>query len=216
MRAGPAIRCGKRPEVPLSTRADGPILLCFDRSDGARRAIEAAGALFPGRKAIVLHVWRPLTVVAAEYGGLMSLPDDEGSALEKLANELAAEGARLAALRASMRRPRSPRAPTRAPGTQIVETAHARGAAVIVIGARGLSTFKSFVLGSVSHGVAQHARVPVVIVPPAERLRRPSDPRQAGATARFGGVQSATAMPGPGMVSPLIRSTIRPCSTRAG
>ena len=50
----------------------------------------------------------------------------------------------------------------------IVETAHARGAAVIVIGARGLSTFKSFVLGSVSHGVAQHARVPVLIVPPAE------------------------------------------------
>ncbi len=39
---------------------------------------------------------------------------------------------------------------------------------MIVIGARGLSTFKSFVLGSVSHGVAQHAHVPVLIVPPAE------------------------------------------------
>lgn len=147
---------------------DGPILLCFDRSDGARRAIEAAGAIFPGRKAIVLHVWRPLTVVAAEYGGLMSLPDDEGGALETLAHELAAEGVRLAVAAGLDATPEIAEGAYEGTWHAIVETAHARGAAVIVIGARGLSTFKSFVLGSVSHGVAQHARVPVLIVPPAE------------------------------------------------
>jgi nucleotide-binding universal stress UspA family protein len=152
----------------VSTPAEGPILICFDRSDGARRAIETAGALFAGRKAVVLHVWRPLTVVAAEYGGTVSLPDDEGGALEKLAQELAAEGARLAAAAGLDATPAIAEGAYEGTSHAIVETAHARGAAVIVIGARGLSTFKSFVLGSVSHGVAQHAHVPVLIVPPAE------------------------------------------------
>jgi nucleotide-binding universal stress UspA family protein len=51
----------------------------------------------------------------------------------------------------------------------ILTVADARGAALIVMGARGLSTFSSLLLGSVSHGVAQHAHVPVLIVPPARR-----------------------------------------------
>jgi len=38
-----------------------------------------------------------------------------------------------------------------------------------MLGARGLSTFKSLLLGSVSHGVAQHSHHPMLIVPPAER-----------------------------------------------
>ena len=40
-------------------------------------------------------------------------------------------------------------------------------ASLIVLGARGLSAFKSMLLGSVSHSVAQHAHRPVLIVPPA-------------------------------------------------
>ena len=68
----------------MSSSGTGPILLCYDSSDGARRAIEVAGALFPGRKAVVLHVWSPIAVVAAAYGGLMPLPDYDESALEKV------------------------------------------------------------------------------------------------------------------------------------
>jgi nucleotide-binding universal stress UspA family protein len=36
----------------------------------------------------------------------------------------------------------------------------------VVMGTRGLSGAKSLILGSVSHYVAQHLRVPVFIVPP--------------------------------------------------
>jgi nucleotide-binding universal stress UspA family protein len=48
----------------------------------------------------------------------------------------------------------------------ILEVADRDDARVIVLGARGLSTFKAIALGSVSHGVAQHSHRPVLVVPP--------------------------------------------------
>ena len=57
-------------------------------------------------------------------------------------------------------------------------------AELIVLGARGLSAFKSMILGSVSHSVAQHARRPVLIVPPAVREDKAVEPAEhAVATA---------------------------------
>ena len=46
----------------MATTAAGPLLLCYDGSDGAYRAIGTAGALFPGQRAVVLHVWTPMAV----------------------------------------------------------------------------------------------------------------------------------------------------------
>jgi hypothetical protein len=45
------------------------ILIGYDGSPGALRAIETAGAMFPGRKAVVLHVWSPVALIASTYGG---------------------------------------------------------------------------------------------------------------------------------------------------
>jgi nucleotide-binding universal stress UspA family protein len=153
----------------LSTSATEPILLCYDRSAGARRAIETAGALFPGRRAIVLHVWSPVAIAAAAYGTLAPLTAYDDSELERAARELAEEGtgvARKAGLEAT-----AEIAEATYEGTwhTILDVARKRQAALIVLGARGLSTFQSLLLGSVSHGVAQHAHVPVLIVPPAAR-----------------------------------------------
>jgi nucleotide-binding universal stress UspA family protein len=50
------------------------------------------------------------------------------------------------------------------PATSIIEYASKNGADLIVIGSRGLSTFKRIVLGSVSAKVVQEARVPVLVV----------------------------------------------------
>jgi nucleotide-binding universal stress UspA family protein len=151
----------------MSSPAIGPILLCYDRSDGARHAIATAGALFPGRKAVVLHVWSPIAVAVVAYGGLLPAPEDYDKGLEKGARQVADEGAELA--RAAGLDASAALAEGTYEGTwhAIVEAAGTHGASLIAIGARGLSTFKSFVLGSVSHGVAQHAHIPVLIVPPA-------------------------------------------------
>ncbi len=151
----------------MSPSDTSPILLCYDRSDGARNAIEVAGGLFPGRKAVVLHVWSPVAVIAAAYGGLTPLPDYDEGALERVAHEVADEGAGLA--KAAGLDATGAIAEGTYEGTwhAIVAAGKQHGAALIAIGARGLSTFQSFVLGSVSHGVAQHARIPVLVVPPA-------------------------------------------------
>ena len=107
-----------------------------------------------------------MAVVA--YGGLLTTPDDYDEGLEKVARQVADEGAELA--RAAGLDATGAIAEGTYEGTwhAIVAAGKQHGADLIAIGARGLSTFKSLVLGSVSHGVAQHAHVPVLIVPPAD------------------------------------------------
>lgn len=46
----------------------------------------------------------------------------------------------------------------------ITETARELGCTLIIMGTRGMNDLKSMVLGSVSHGVLQHAHVPVLLV----------------------------------------------------
>ena len=42
-----------------ASTAGGPLLLCYDGSEDARRAIERAGAIHAGRRALVVTVWQP-------------------------------------------------------------------------------------------------------------------------------------------------------------
>ena len=153
----------------MSPSATEPILLCYDRSAGARRAIETAGALFPGRKAIVLHVWSPMTVAVAAYGGIAPVPPYDESALERAALAVAEEGAAVAKDAGLEATPEAAEGTYEGTWHAILDAAEKHRAAIVVLGARGLSTFKSLLLGSVSHGVAQHAQAPVLIVPPATR-----------------------------------------------
>jgi nucleotide-binding universal stress UspA family protein len=133
-----------------------PILVCYDRSRGSRRAIETAGVLFPGRPAVVLHVWS-LTASAAAC--------DDGE-LEAAAREVAAEGTRLAIAGGLDARPDTTSA-FAGIGRAILDAADRNDALLIVLGARGLSAVRSLLLGSVSHAVSQHARCPVLVVPPS-------------------------------------------------
>jgi len=51
----------------------------------------------------------------------------------------------------------------------LIQVALREGGDIIVLGSRGLNGITEMLLGSVSHNVAHHSPIPVVIVPPAVR-----------------------------------------------
>ncbi|OAB36081.1 universal stress protein [Paenibacillus glacialis] len=51
-----------------------------------------------------------------------------------------------------------------APAEIILDYSKKNNSEVIIIGSRGLGGIREFVLGSVSHNVVQHARIPVLVV----------------------------------------------------
>ena len=151
----------------MTTLATAPILLCYDGSAGSVRAVETAAALFPGRDAVVLHVWSPIAVIAAAYGGMVSLPAYDDDELQHSALKVAASGARAAAAAGLNAKAEVAEVTYDGMAQTILAAADRHDASLIVLGARGLSTFKSLLLGSVSQSVAQHAHRSVLIVPPA-------------------------------------------------
>jgi nucleotide-binding universal stress UspA family protein len=73
-------------------------------------------------------------------------------------------------------------------GTLLIEAALREGADMIVVGSRGLNGVAELLLGSVSHQVAHHSPIPVVIVPAAVRVKVEAKPR-------FGEVRQPAMLP---------------------
>ena len=98
--------------------AAAPILICYDGSEGAKHAIEAAAGLLDGHPAVVLAVGPPLTAEES-YAALGTLVPSFQELNEEQALERAKEGAELARAPASPPRlePRSPPRPGKASPT---------------------------------------------------------------------------------------------------
>jgi len=87
----------------MSPYPQGPILFCFDGSDGSRHALGAAASLLTPRDAVVLSVWETVAIRLAT-GGLLPLAgvsyiSDEGdldAREEAAAQQAAEEGAKAA------------------------------------------------------------------------------------------------------------------------
>jgi nucleotide-binding universal stress UspA family protein len=56
-------------------------------------------------------------------------------------------------------------------GSALIDAGLREGADMIVVGSRGLNGVTELLLGSVSHYVAHHSAIPVVIVPPAVSVK---------------------------------------------
>jgi len=150
--------------------ADGPLLLCYDGSAGARDAIQHAAGLFPGRRALVLTAWEPVAVPGSLGMGGEAAPMVDFAELDRAAAERggdrADEGVRIArsvGLQAEA-------LPVKATGPiwkTILEIADGHDAATIVMGSRGLAGLRAMFLGSVSGAVVHHADRPTLIVPRA-------------------------------------------------
>jgi nucleotide-binding universal stress UspA family protein len=148
------------------------ILICYDGSPDAKAAIERGGELLKGQPAIVLTVWQPFVEVlshTATFGIGAAMFDvtsiDEASRNGAVAQ--AEEGARIAREAGLDAEPRTASQRTTA-AEAILSEADAIGASAIVIGSRGLTGLRSLLLGSVSHGVIQHADRAVIVVPSPE------------------------------------------------
>ena len=129
----------------------------------------------------ILHVWTPLSVTAFAYGAMMIPAVDEGD-FEQARDEGRRAGREPRQRGRARRDGRDRRGTYEGTWHAIVECAKTHNAALIVIGARGLSTFQSVFLGSVSHGVVQHAHPA-----PCWSCRRRPAPR--GRPRRFRGAE---------------------------
>ncbi len=146
------------------------ILLCYDGSEDARAAIDQVGKLLVGQAATVLTVWEPFIEVLTRTsfgfgmtGGIVDIEEID-AATRNGAESRAEEGAQLARGLGLDAHPRTcARVSTFADA--ILTTARELDATAIVVGSRGLTGVKSLLLGSVSHGVIQHADRTVIVVP---------------------------------------------------
>jgi nucleotide-binding universal stress UspA family protein len=148
-----------------------PIVICYDDSEPSRHAIAEAARLFPGARAIVLHVWRSIeSTFAYRYsaagvtGALREAMDELETAGAKMAQTIADQGAQLArdaGLDAEARAVEADE-PVAETVTELVES---EDASVVVLGSRGLGALHAVVLGGFSGGVVRRSRRPLLVVP---------------------------------------------------
>ena len=151
-----------------------PILIAYDGSDTARRAVHEAAELFGSRRALVVTVWEPglayeASAMTADSTGLQPVPVDSGAAQEvdyaskAHADRVVGDGAALAkSLGLKAEALAVPDENTVA--ETIVELARKRGVAAVVVSSRGLSGLRARLEGSTSSPVLKHSPCPVLIV----------------------------------------------------
>ena len=157
--------------VPPGTGdAEGPTLIGYDGSDGARAAIDAVARLLPGRPTLVVHAWS--SAIGRSFAGsaLLATPvaeiRDTAADLDAMftgsAEETAAEGAELARQAGLEARGRAVESSPSAWRT-LAATAREEDAAIVVTGARGRGALAATLLGSVSSALVHNAETPVLV-----------------------------------------------------
>ena len=144
------------------------ILIAWDGSRHARRALNEAIdiARTQGSRLTLLTVAAPVHVWAGPY--VPRVPEEE---LARAAERIAEEGEGLVPEGI----PVSSRTAVGHPGMELLKRAEAADHDLIVMGSRGRGAVRSAVLGSVSHYVLNHAKVPVLIAPDGDRAEGDND-----------------------------------------
>ncbi len=148
---------------------NGPVLFCFDGSDGSRVAMRAAAAMIDRPvDAVVLTVWETVATRLALAGAFAAGSTTGGADLDAEEESYARSVAEEGALRASEHGYKaSPMIKESFDGIAraVLETADDISAGLIVCGQRGRGALRSTLLGSVSHTLASHTRHPLLIAP---------------------------------------------------
>jgi nucleotide-binding universal stress UspA family protein len=152
---------------------NGPILIAFDGSPAARRAVSEAARLLGPRPALVVTVWEPglaYAIPEMRPEGLLPTPMVDPSValsvdkgVQSQAEQIADEGAELARLLGLDAQPLAVAEELHVADT-ILRAAKENDAAAIVVGSRGLSGVRARIEGSTTKGLLKHASCPVIIV----------------------------------------------------
>jgi nucleotide-binding universal stress UspA family protein len=145
------------------------ILIAYDGTRSAERAIVVAGSLLGGGRARVVHVWRPAATPqdGAAFISAGAIADDEVVRQEDEAREVAEAGAVLARAAGFDAEPALILGDGSAAGALEAEIDRCKPE-LVVIGSSGLSAIKAALKGSVAHHLGAHSHAPVLIVPPDE------------------------------------------------
>ena len=147
----------------------GPILFCYDGSEGSRSALRAAGDLIVHpAEGFVLAVWQPAFIRLSMAGAFAPgvLADETGIDEEEAdyARKVAEEGAARAREHGYNVTALAEQADTGI-AQAILAVADNYDVALIVCGQRGRGPIRTALLGSVSHALSAHTRRPVLIAP---------------------------------------------------
>lgn len=147
----------------------GPVLFCFDGSEGSRGALRAVVDLIDRPvDAVVVTVWETVATRLALSGAFAVGSAMGGADLdaeeESFAKSVAEEGARRAVEHGFNATPMTKES-FEGIAKAIMEVADDVSARLIVCGQRGRGLLRSALLGSVSHTLASHARHPILIAP---------------------------------------------------
>jgi nucleotide-binding universal stress UspA family protein len=146
-----------------------PVLICYDGSRSAQRALSVAASSLDGAPTVLLNIWNPPQRVMADSFGVSE--SDHGPTyreLEAIATRRAAEI--LAEGEAEAQRHGFP-VTTRQEANRssiwktILDVADDVDATLIVAGTHGTTAVESGLLGSVSNALVHHAHRPVLLVP---------------------------------------------------
>jgi nucleotide-binding universal stress UspA family protein len=147
-----------------------PILICYDNSESARRAVSTVARTLNGDDATLLHVWSPPEKVLSDAFSAPETDHPTFAELERVskerAGEIVEEGCALAA-REGVDAHGVTRCNRSTVWETILDAADELDVQAIVIGTRGTTAVQSNLLGSVSNAVVHHSHRPVLLVPSA-------------------------------------------------
>ena len=146
----------------------GPLLVCYDGSEGAKAALAAAAEVLAPHASVVACYWQPFAASAKRFGldirELVQDPSDINRREVALAAELADEGAWLA--RAAGLDAEGRAVEIDGPIAEaILSYADELDATAVVLGSRSRSSIRSLLLGSIATEVVQRATRPVFLAP---------------------------------------------------
>ncbi|MCA2209647.1 universal stress protein [Nocardia rosealba] len=148
------------------------MLIAYDGSEHAKRAVQYAGRFLSAERAILLTAWEPMVRQAARISGLAGVmqpewvPDEE---IEDIAytdaRKINAEGVRLAKQAGIDAEARTVECTTTI-WNAIVDCADELDVDIIVAGTRGSTGLRALLHSSVAEAVLKHGHRPVFLVPP--------------------------------------------------